>query len=58
MVTPGAVHGAKHAEFKATFVRPTVVLEHSSYIANIKCKDREINVCFKSPEARQAAQDS
>ncbi|KAK2759078.1 hypothetical protein FQN54_003177 [Arachnomyces sp. PD_36] len=53
-----ALHGAKHAQFQATFTRPTVVLEHSNQISKIKCQSDEIEICFKSPEARRITQDS
>ena len=36
---------------KATFVRPTIVLDHSNYLRDIQCNPRNIEVCFKSPEA-------
>ncbi|KAK3302880.1 uncharacterized protein B0T15DRAFT_559308 [Chaetomium strumarium] len=43
-----AVHGAKHATFRANFSRPTIVLDHSSQLKSIRCKNGKINICFKS----------
>ncbi|KAK2765124.1 hypothetical protein FQN54_008823 [Arachnomyces sp. PD_36] len=55
-----AIHGAKHAQLKATFNRRTVVLDHSNQIKSVECTDDDdtITVCFKSPDAMWAAEDS
>lgn len=45
---PAAVHGAKHAHMKTTFNYPTVVLEHSSQVESVACKDDRMTVCFSS----------
>ncbi|KAH8881082.1 hypothetical protein GQ53DRAFT_773647 [Thozetella sp. PMI_491] len=41
-----AVHGAKHGTFEAVFNRPTVVLDHSSHLTGIQCKDGNITMYF------------
>jgi hypothetical protein len=53
-----ALHGAKHGSMKATFVRPTVVLDHSSQLQDIKCSNRDIETCFKSSKAFEAVKRS
>ncbi|KAJ5898999.1 hypothetical protein N7495_003743 [Penicillium taxi] len=45
-----ALHGAKHGQLRATFSRPTVVLDHSSHIQDITCDNDHIEVCF-APDA-------
>lgn len=45
------MHGAKHAHLEATFSHPTVVLEHSSHVEDVKCTKDQIKVCFNTPEA-------
>lgn len=54
-----AMHGAKHAQLKATFNRRTVVLDHSNQIKSVQCDDDDtITVCFKSSHAMWAAEDA
>lgn len=52
------MHGAKHAQLKATFNRRTVVLDHSNKIKSVECDDDTINVCFTSSHAMWAVQDA
>ncbi|KAL7911957.1 hypothetical protein GGI35DRAFT_492031 [Trichoderma velutinum] len=53
-----AIHGSKHGSLKATFVRPTVVLDHSNHLREVKCSHSSIRVCFTSPQAYRVAQGS
>lgn len=45
-----AIHGAKHSSLEAEFVHPTVVLDHSSHLRNIKCTNHHLEICF-TPQA-------
>jgi len=45
-----ALQGAKHSSLEAEFIYPTVVLDHSSHLRNIKCGNHDLNICF-TPEA-------
>lgn len=51
-----ALHGAKHASLKGKFVRPTVVLDHTSHLQSITCTDTAIEACFTTKEAFDAVQ--
>lgn len=52
------MHGSKHSELKAKFNRPTVVLDHSNLVDDIKCNNDSITVCLNDPLARQTAQNA
>jgi hypothetical protein len=58
LTTTAALHGAKHAQLKVKFVRPTVVLEHSDHIRSVQCGYKNITVCFQNPQAFEAVEDS
>ncbi|KAJ5917595.1 hypothetical protein N7466_011149 [Penicillium verhagenii] len=52
------LHGAKHGRLYATFSRPTVVLEHSSHIKEVKCGNRSIDICFSNSEAMHTVENA
>lgn len=53
------IHGSKHGSLKAKFVRPTVVLDHTSHLRAVDCsKPNQIEVCFSNQEAFDAARHS
>lgn len=39
-------------------MRPTIVLDHSSHIRDVKCSDRHIEMCFKTHQAFETAHES
>ncbi|KAK5994321.1 hypothetical protein PT974_04794 [Cladobotryum mycophilum] len=53
-----AIHGSKHAQLKAIFKYPTVILDQSDHLKSIKCNDYSIEVCFRNLEARNAVEKS
>lgn len=43
---------------QAKFVRPTVVLDHSSHLQDVKCSDKHIDICFKTQKAFETVHES
>ena len=52
------MHGAKHGNLKAEYTHPTVVLDHSFHIKNVKCSPGSMEICFKNKDAFKAAETS
>lgn len=52
------MHGSKHAHLKATFKHPTVVLDQSNHVTDIKCSNGSIEICFENPKARDIVETS
>ncbi|KAJ5240477.1 uncharacterized protein N7469_002068 [Penicillium citrinum] len=53
-----ALHGSKHSQIQATFSHPTVVLDHSDHLRNIKCDAHSIEICFTTEQAKAIAQET
>ncbi|KAJ5918944.1 hypothetical protein N7454_010088 [Penicillium verhagenii] len=53
-----AMHGSKHGSLNAKFVRPTIVLDHSDHISDVKCSPGAMRISFASLKAFQTAEAS